>query len=518
MPSLSTLEQTLTTAAAHRLARYPPLTRQTLSTALQEQNLRWQAAPQTLANLDRLAEASTVAIVTGQQAGLLGGPALTIWKILTAIKLAQNLAQRGQSSVPVFWMASEDHDFDEVEQTTILAPDGTLQTLTCRPSFVGHPAVGEVELDASIEQMLNTLASALPTTEFTSGIFEDLRASYLPGRKWCDAFAHWLHRLFAPFGLIIVDPRDERLRTITQPVFEAIIQRTPDITNRLVQQAQAYQAQGKSPQVSVIPSSTTLFLDIDGNRTPLVLDGYRFRPKSNVETSYTKEDLLRILRAEPLRLTPSALLRPVIQDTLFPTVVQVVGPAEMAYLSQSEIIYEAVGIQSPIRWPRASVTLVEQRHAKVFAKLGLTPDAAALGKPELLRRAALQSNDAQIIEYVNEVKVSFGAQLDRLKQLLQEADPSLAEALDRGREKIFHQLNGLEQRFFASYAQRDAARTRQIERAITALTPHGQPQERVLNILSFLVKYGPSLLTHSYTKIDFQTTDHQWILLEPGRA
>ncbi|QUW00026.1 bacillithiol biosynthesis cysteine-adding enzyme BshC [Chloracidobacterium sp. MS 40/45] len=515
MPLRPTLASVLTLAPT-RLAGYPPEHRQRLTSALQAQNLRWQAPTATLSHIARLDAPETVAVVSGQQAGFLGGPALTVWKILTTIHLARALEARGRPAVPVFWIASEDHDFEEVRHTTILDTNGSPCPLTYPTRPPGQPSVGNIILDVQVETPLQQLEAALPRTEFTADLCQKLSATYAPGSTWCDAFARWLHHLFAPFGVILVDPRDEHLRRLTQPVLETVIHQTPELTASLVQQAQQYASNGQQPQVKVSPTSTTLFLEVDGSRTALLHDGNRFRLKSAPEKTYTTLDLVHILRQEPLRLTPSALLRPVLQDVLFPTVAQVVGPAEMQYLSQSQVIYDYLGIHAPARWARASVTLLESRHAKTLDKLGLTPASVLLGTQELARQAMTKLADTKTLDCFREVKATFEAELDRLKQSLHESDPSLAEALERGREKIFYQLNGLEQRFLTNQAQRHATLLRQIERATAALAPFGKPQERVLNILSFLVKYGPQLVTHSYHQLDFSTSDHQWLSPVPA--
>ncbi|MGQ9896835.1 MAG: bacillithiol biosynthesis cysteine-adding enzyme BshC [Acidobacteriota bacterium] len=515
LQSQSILESILTLATV-RSAGYSKEHRQSLMLALQAQNRRWQASNATLTNLARLSEPKTVAVVSGQQAGFLGGPAMTIWKILTTIHLAQALEVHGCPAVPVFWIASEDHDFEEVRYTTILDASGNLLPLTYSAHLLGQPSVGSILLDRQIEASLQQLEAALPHTEFTTDLCQKLSASYAPGSTWSDAFARWLHYIFAPFGIVLVDPRDEALRQLTQPVLETVIHQTPELSARLVEQAQQYASEGQTPQVKVSLTSTTLFLEVDGNRTALLQEGNLFRLKSAPEKNYTSSDLVQILRHEPLRLTPNVLLRPVLQDVLFPTAAQVVGPAEMRYLCQSQVIYDSLGIQAPARWLRASVTLVESRHAKTLNKLGLTAEAILLGRQELERQVLAKLADTTTLNLFREVKATFEAELDRLKQALNESDPSLAEALERGRGKIFHHLHGLEQRFLTSQGQRQAAILRQIERATTALNPFGKPQERVLNILSFLVKYGSQLVTHSYHQLDFSSPDHQWLSPDPA--
>lgn len=471
-----------------------------------------------MTHIEYLRAPDTVAVVSGQQAGLFGGPMLTVWKILASIHLAEQLRARGRSAVPVFWMASEDHDFEEVRQTTVLTRDGSLLDVACHPAFNGRPSVGAIQLDATVSAAVSQLADALPNSDFAPDLLRRLNDCYQPERFWCDAFAMWLHSLFAPFGLIILDPRDVRLRTLTQPTFEAVIDLLPAIMERLAEQVRNWRSAGKPAQVSIQENSTLLFLEVNGHRTPLLRNGQWFYPKSETEMRYTARDLRHILQDAPLRMTPNALLRPVIQDRLLPTFIQVIGPAEAAYLEQSQLIYDALQTPPPLRRLRPSVTLLEQRHAKLLAKLSLAPDDVFLGRQELQRRAALASADQRAIQAFDRIKKTIGAELDMLQDVLQGSDPSLANALQRGREKIFYHIHGLEQRFLSNHAQRQETITRQIERATNALAPYGKRQERILNLLSFLVKYGPELLTRCYQRIRFDATEHQWLAPEPEAA
>lgn len=503
--------QTLSITPPATSAAARPAHRAVLCNVLEDQNRRWEATTATMTNLERLRALETVAIVSGQQAGLFGGPALIAWKILTTIYLATRLQAQGISAVPVFWIASEDHDFDEVCQTTVLAGDGSLCTIACRPTLTGRPSVGAIRLDATVSAAVDRLAQALPRSEFTPDLLARLNDCYRPGRYWCDAFAMWLHDLFAPFGLIILDPRDVRLRVLARPVFESFTAIMPSVMEKLRQQVRAWHSAGKVPQVNVHENSTLLFLDTNHHRTPLLADGQYFYPKSDPGTRYTVQDLLSILQDTPLRLTPSALLRPVIQDWLLPTVIHVVGPAEAAYLEQSQLIYEALQIAPPLRRWRPSVTITEKRHVRLLTKLSLRLEDIFLGRQEIMHRAAILSADRETLDTFGYVRTTISSRLDDLHRVLQVSDPSLADALRRSREKMLHHIQGLEQKFLHNQAQRQEALIRQIDRATNALAPYGKPQERVLNLLSFVAKYGKDLVRHCYEQIDFDGGEHQWL-------
>ncbi|MBX7218368.1 MAG: bacillithiol biosynthesis cysteine-adding enzyme BshC [Blastocatellia bacterium] len=487
--------------------------RATLVEVLTGQNAQWGSSETTQAAIKRLLDERTVAVVGGQQAGLFGGPLLSVYKALTLIRLAQSLTAAGQPTVPVFWIASEDHDFEEVHHTAVLTRDGARAVVRYEGTFATTPPVGALNFGSEVEAALEALKTGLPETEFTPEVLTALNAAYQSGAGWCDAFARWMTHLFTRFGLILVDPRDERLKRLAEPVIAAAVNHAPELAAQIVSRSEALTAAGYHAQVRTDANQSLVFLEIDGTRTALTQNEGRFHPKTESSVSYSAAQLLEIFATEPLRLTPNALLRPIIQDVLFPTVAQVIGPAELAYLAQSQPIYDHLQRVAPVRWVRSGLTLVERRHAKVFEKFHFPLIDVTQGETVLMRRVLTEVLDTGTADLFHETENLFTAQLEKLEQSLERSDPTLAKAMTQTREKIFYQLQHLQTRFLNSRAQAEDATKRQLERAVTALYPAGDKQERDLNLLSFLTKYGMELIDRMHAELVLDAGKHVWLIL-----
>jgi bacillithiol synthase len=492
-------------AAQHR--RSPDLV-----AALHEQNVVWGAQPATLKNIALLAHPDAVAVVGGQQAGLFGGAALSVHKAITILRLAEEMTKAGVAAVPIFWMASEDHDFAEVSRTAVLARDGARAELRYESDVQGNPSVGAITLGADVARLHDELADLLPETEFTPHLLTTLRECYREGTGWCDAFAAWMLKLFSRFGLVTVDPRHPKLKRLAAEIYGRTISHADEIARRVATRSRELEAAGYHAQVAVTERSFPLFVEIAAGRSALTRDENKFQVKNAAER-FTDVELLTMSENAPERLSPNALLRSVVQDALFPTVAHVVGPAEIAYLAQSQPIYDLFDMASPVRWHRSSVTLVESRHVKTFEKHGLQFEDVLAGESALVRRIIAESPSGATLATFADVKANMNAQLDRLQAALRASDPPLADALERGREKTLHQIDGLETRFVANRAQSEDAMRRQIERATTSLYPRRVPQERDINILTFLARYGESLIDRLHAEMRLDPARHQWMTI-----
>ena len=503
---LATLAPTI--AAEH-------LERDTLVEVLLEQNRNWGATPHTFAQIDRLRNPQTVAIVGGQQAGLFGGPLLSVYKALTVIHLADQLTHAGTPAVPVFWIASEDHDFAEVNHTVLFGRDGGLVKIPYQDSALSQPPVGKRTIESSIDQSWEALVAALPETDFTAGILAGLREAYATGAGWCDAFARWMTRLFSQYGLIVMDPRDARLKTAARQVFEAAISDRQELASAIHRQSQALVEAGYHAQVKTDVNQSLVFVELNETRTSLIQtsEGFQTKSTSGDQHLFSAEALMAIFESDPLRITPNALLRPVVQDVLLPTVAQVVGPAELAYLAQSQPIYDHLKRTAPVRWPRSGMTLVERRHLKTLEKFQFSLIDVVSGEQTLMRRILTEILDSSTADLFTETEALFNTQLDKLQASLDRQDPTLAKALAQSREKILYQLNHLQNRFLNSRSQAEDATRRQIERAVVALYPDNAKQEREMNLLPFLARYGWDLVDRLHRELKVDPAHHQWLVV-----
>jgi bacillithiol biosynthesis cysteine-adding enzyme BshC len=483
--------------------------------ALEAMNRSWGAGEKTLANIRQLREADCIAVVSGQQAGLFTGPLYTIYKALSAVKLAECMSQRGIKSVPVFWIATEDHDFPEVAKAEIINRDCALSDVTV-PAEVhadGLP-VGRVVLDESIPAGLKSLLEALPRTEFSEDLEKILQDAYQPGRKYGDAFAQMITALLGEKGLILLDPLDSRLKKVAAPLYSEAARRAQDIALAIVNRSRELEEAGYHAQVAPSENSFPLFWhDEQGARHALArTDGGKYQTKQGGK-EHSAEELADWALREPDRFSPNVTLRAVVQDYLLPTVAYYGGAAEIAYFAQTAEVYRILDRPVTPILHRASMTLVERHTWRALERYGIRLTDLFAGLDHVLARVVkeyLGKETAAAFEHTTE---TFNSELDDLQEQLRRVDPTLAEALDKGRRKINYQIDGLRTRFNRAQVGRDEAVHRQIERAFDLLYPGKTLQERRINITSLLARHGEYAVDWVYDAINLGSNDHQVVYL-----
>lgn len=486
-----------------------------LCDALQDMNNAWGARPETLANISRLREADCVVVVSGQQAGLFTGPLYTIYKALSAVKLAGCLSQRGTPAVPVFWIATEDHDFPEVATAELIGCDCNLTQVTASSAMhsEGTP-VGRVTIDESINDTIAHALEILPKSEFTSEIENLLRDAWQPGKSYGDAFARMLSALLGRHGLILLDPLNPRLKELASPLYAAAALRARQIADALVVRSRELEDDGYHAQVMASSDTFPLFLHSeDGTRHALArTENNNYRIKDS-EVEYSAETLADWAVREPNCFSPNVTLRAVVQDYLLPTVAYFGGAAEIAYFAQTAEVYRLLDRPVTPILPRASMTIVESRTGHTLERYNLELSDLFAGIENVLARVVeeyLGTETGRAFEHADE---TINGELDRLRERLHKIDPTLADALDTGRRKINYQLNGLRTRFHRAQMNRDEAIQRQIERAFSCLYPEKTLQERRLNISSLIARHGHYVIDWIYDAINLGSTDHQVVYL-----
>jgi uncharacterized protein YllA (UPF0747 family) len=513
--------------------------RATVCDALERTNSSWGAGEKTLANISHLREADCIAVVSGQQAGLFTGPLYTIHKALSAVKLAECMSERGIKSVPVFWIATEDHDFPEVAKAEIINRDCALSSVSV-PADV-HPdglPVGQVTLDESIEASLQSLLAALPQTEFSDDLEKLLRDAYQPGRKFSDAFAQVMTALVGQQGLILLDPLDSQLKQVAAPLYAEAARRAHEIAIAIVNRSRELEEAGYHAQVAPSENSFPLFWhDDNGARHALTrTSGGKYQAKSAGQKpdpgvpdggaplgwdgegglsaeDYTAEELAAWALREPDRFSPNVTLRAVVQDFLLPTVAYYGGAAEIAYFAQTAEVYRILDRPVTPILHRASMTLVERHTWRSLERYGISlPDFFA-GLDHVLARVVKEYLGRETAEAFDHTTSSFNSELDDLQEQLRRVDPTLADALEKGRRKINYQIDGLRTRFNRAQVGRDEAVHRQIERAFDLLYPGKTLQERRINMTSLLARHGRYVVDWIYGAIDLGSNDHQIVYL-----
>ena len=492
---------------------YDSLRRESVARILDHQNKTWNASPKTLANIDRLRHGAA-AVVTGQQVGLFGGPMFAIYKALTAVKLSEEATAGGIDAVPVFWLATYDHDLAEVNHVSIPGADGAMEVLTTPSHDVPGAPVGAVHFGDEIKTLVDQAAALLGETEGA----RFLRECYRPGETLGTAFARLYAKVFADWGVIVMDPSDPDLARIAQPIYRAAIERAGELSTALLARGKALESAGYHQQVKVTESSVLLFTTRQGARIPIsrrgrgdtsefVIDGEAAAEK------HSQLEMIAEISEYPERFSPNVLLRPIVQDFLLPTLAYTGGAAEAAYFGQAGVVYEALlGRVTPFV-PRFSATLVEPKMQRLLEKHSISMTDIFNG-PEALRKQIAAKHLPQDLQAAFEnAKKSFDSNFSAVKDRLEKLDKTLVDAAETSRSKMQHQLEKLYSQAARAEAQKGEVVTRHAEIISQALYPDKGLQERTIGGIYFVARYGPDLLRQLYETIHSDCHDHQIVEL-----
>ena len=513
-PSAVRFHHELSTRSPEVLAAHET-DRDALCDALQNMNAAWGAGEETLNNIQLLREADCLAVVSGQQAGLFSGPLYTIYKALSAVKLAGCLTQRKTKAVPVFWIATEDHDFPEVARAEFIGRDCKLAQVEASSDLHqdGQP-VGRVVIDSSIDAVLTQLLELLPSSEFTPDLETVLRDAWRPGRSYGEAFARMMTSLVGSHGLVLLDPLDPRLKALAAPLYARAALRAHDIATAIEVRSRKLVEMGYHAQVTASENSFPLFLhDENGARHALTRTADSKYTTKQTDESYTAEELSNLALAQPEKFSPNVTLRAVVQDYLLPTIAYYGGAAEIAYFAQTGEVYRLLDRPTTPILPRSSLTMIERHTGRVLERYGLGLVDFFAGPESVLKRVVEEHLGAETAKSFAKTEGSVNSELDELREQLRSVDPTLADALETGRRKINHQLEGLRTRFHRAQMARDEAAQRQLQRAFDQLYPHKELQERHINITSLLARHGHYVVDWIYNAINIGSNEHQIVFL-----
>ncbi len=431
-------------------------------------------------------------VVTGQQVGLFGGPLFTPFKAATAIARARQATAAGRPHAAIFWLASEDHDFAEINHVTFPARRDLRKLVYPVDSSSVRP-VGPIALDESILPLIDQAWELLGSSDAMDALAE----SYKPGRTFAQAFADFYAKVFASQGLLVLDASGRDLHRMGAPVLRAALERADEFHSALVERNRELEGAGYHAQVAVAPQSSLLFL-IDGNNHARM--ALKRQPPSASEPlglwqagrqKYSADDLVGILDTEPERISPSALLRPVFQDLLLSTSLTIGGPAEVAYFAQSAVLFERIlGRMTPLQ-PRFSATLIEPAIGELLRKHELTPERVFSETPESL--AQLLAARAVPIDGKRKLANAGNAldqELDVLLDWMRSLDAGLGRSAETAARKMGYQMNRLRRLAGNFQLQREASLARQAETISQALYPEGGLQERLHGAASYFARHG----------------------------
>ncbi len=489
--------------------------RNLLCDELEKTNRNFGASGKTLENIELLRAADCVTVVTGQQAGLFSGAIYTIYKALSAVKSAESLYERGIKAVPVFWIAEEDHDFDEVKATFALDSEGKLAKFENTPQdYAENLPVGAVNLDATIDETIEEFFKSAAQTEFSNELEAILKDSYNSKENYSSAFAKFLTKIFAKYGLIIFSPLAGNLKKLAAPIFAEAVKRSDEIREKLIVRNDELKASGFGAQVLVEEDFFPFFwIDDDGRRRALKKNKNGKIQSKDSRREFDLAELSEIAENQPERLSPNALMRPVVQDYLLPTVCYFGGGAEIAYFAQNSVIYEILQRPATPILHRQSFTFVEARHARTLKKYDLSFEDMLDGFETILPQIVEKHLNRAAAGVFAEAEEIINTQLNKLDRTLSSTDPTLAENLATRRRKILYHVGALRTKFHHAQIRRDETINRRIESAFAALVPHNALQERALNVLTFLNAHGLYFIDWIYEAIDLDDKAHRIIYL-----
>lgn len=450
--------------------------------------------PAAAAKLERIARGEGFVITTGQQAGLLGGPLYTTYKILTAVKLAQVLENVLQKPVaPLFWVPADDHDWAEVDHTFVIDARNTLQRVALAaddetPRSMQHRPVGP-----HIEGTLEQLKAALPANDFAAQQLALLQECYQPGRSMAEAYTRLIAATYREFDLLITSSGSAALKRLSVPVLEAELERAGEHARRLRLQTDRLIAAGYHEQVAIAEDAANVMYEDENGRERLVREngGWLLR---RTKRAFSHDGLLQALHSEPERFSANVLLRPVVESYAFPTLAYVGGPAELSYFAQTGCLFAAHDVAMPLVFPRFSADLVEAKIRKVLEKFQLAPTDLRRPFHEIASQLARDELPDRVSAALHGLRDGLTHGYAALLEAALPIDQTLRGPLESARNMSHKHVEDAERKILSHLKKHNEIGLDQLRKAAVNLFPEGAPQERVIGTVNYLARYGPVLL------------------------
>jgi bacillithiol synthase len=485
---------------------YPAGRRNQVADILERQNKSFGASAKTLENISAF-RSGALALVTGQQVGFFGGPAFSVYKALSAVKLAGEAQSLGIRCVPIFWLATEDHDLEEVNKAQMAGPDGGFEVFATAARGVEDAPVGSIQFGDDVVDLTRRAQSLLGETE-AAGL---LAQCYGPGESFGTAFAKLFSRIFSDYGVVLLDGSDPALDTLAAPIYREAIGHASELNGRLRQRDQELQLAGYHQQVHITISTTPLFMFEGGARVPVHFAG---EGKFSVgKRELSQRELLEAVDAEPDVFSPNVLLRPIVQDYLLPTLAYVGGAAEVAYFAQLSVLYEALlGRITPIL-PRFSATLIESKPQAILEHYRLSFADLFRGPEALSETIGSRMLDQNLQSSFDQAGAAVQRSMAAVREALAKLDKTLIESATNAESKMLHQIESLRARAARAELRQSEVAERKARLLSAALYPNKTLQEREVAGISLIAKHGRELLDGLLDHIHPDCVDHQLITL-----
>ncbi len=485
-----------------------------ISKILKRQNIAFGAEQQTIDNIDKLSSNNAFVIITGQQATIFTGPLYTIYKALTAIKLSQHLGKKYQAEfIPIFWIESNDHDFEEANHIYLLDQNSDSVKLEYKPSqYIPNLPIKDISIDDSFRDLINSLDGCFHNTDFKKGIFEIIEKSYQPSQSLSYGFGKMMISLLGKYGAVMLEPSDPDIKKLMLPIFRQEIESPLKSVELINSTGEKLESLGYESQIEKSEDSTCLFIEVDGKRRKLYFRNDRFNI-DGTDISLSKNELLDTLQIASQKFSPNVALRPITQDYILPTVAYVAGPGEISYFAQLANLYTHFSVKMPVIFPRASFTIVESKIQRVIEKNVLDLSDLFEHYESLFSRISKERSADRLEGLIEPARSEIERIINDLSSQLSDIDPNLQNITESVRKKIAQQINFLKDKAYQIQRSRDDTIRHQIKRACMNIYPDGKQQERTFNIIQYLILYGVGFIDEIMSAIDVDDVRHAYLFL-----
>ncbi|MCI0448489.1 MAG: bacillithiol biosynthesis cysteine-adding enzyme BshC [Chlorobi bacterium] len=483
---------------------------------LKQQNVTFGGNENTAQHIELLKNEETFAVVTGQQVGLYTGPLYTILKTITSIKLAKNLKERFPqfNFVPVFWLESEDHDFEEANHINIIDQQNELvrigfekQSDDEEDSKKSLVPVGSIKFDEMINSINEELRSNLLDTDFKDKIMDLITSLYKTGGDFKTAFAKMMNELFKDYGVVFIDPSDAEVKRLLSPIFEKELTTSPRLCESIITTSAEIE---KNYDLQVKPKVINIFFLHNGNRLLIEpRDEGKFALR-NSKRRFESGELTNILQESPELFSPNVVLRPICQDYLLPTIAYVGGPGEISYFAQLKPAYNHYEITMPVIFPRASVTIVEGKISKFLNNFNVKFEDI-FHHSFMVSKVVEKLSEVRVDDEISKYQDEFSKIFYEMRNMTVKVDQTLLNAVDNIKEKTKQSLEQFKGKLINSQARKSDTAATQIDKVTNNIYPKNHLQERVINVTYFLNKYDYGFISRLFHEIDVLNFNHQII-------
>lgn len=493
------------------LKQNPLQHRKILVDSLRAYNRQAGAGEKTFASIEALAHPDSTVVLTGQQAGIFTGPLYTIYKAIGICLLAEKWSKQLEKPViPIFWVGEEDHDFSEINHVNVPTAEGPVKLqLNWRPEQ--KLSVGYTPLPDEINGLIEKLYEILPPTPHRDEIFTILsntaRMSKTPG-EWFTRLMTWL---FSKHGLVLASPLLVQFRRLSTDIFKDALKHTDAISSALAETELYIRQLGYSPQIKVEDERAHLFIYRQGERFALfhTADGFATR---DGKSKWAAREIFELIQRKPEQFSPNVVLRPAVQDMLFPVLAYIAGPGEISYYGQLRNVYKALGRRMPIIYPRPNITMVEPLMARYLTKYSLTVENILVNYSDYSRQVIGAMDGIDVKNIFRDFRYNITRQYKDLVDSISAIDPTLKQLADSNLHRVVHQITFMENKVRQRQRQRHETALRQLKRTADNLIPESAWQERVYTIFPYLVKY-PDLIERLYDLPLLKGVEHKVIYL-----